>query len=63
MNDTVAPLRVLAVMENARLEVADQAMLYWSVRYEDGPYRRQLHDRLMRACETYAAARDMVIEP
>jgi hypothetical protein len=69
MNETVAPLRVLAVMETARLEVADTAMVYYSAHRDHGDdgecYDRclHLHNRLMAACETYAAARELVIEP
>jgi hypothetical protein len=64
--DTVAPLRILAVMESARLEVADVAMQYWETLQvpDEGKwdYLDRLHDRLLSACETYAAAREMVIE-
>lgn len=59
-------MRALAAMEAARCEVAERAMAYW--RLIDAGYRhtdhsQRLHAELMVACETYDAAREMVIEP
>lgn len=59
-------LRCFAAMEAARLDVAERAMTYWRVvvaGYRHTDHAQRLHAELMVACETYDAAREMVIEP
>ena len=57
-------LHILAAMETARTEVADRAMDYWaSIRdYPGSEWHMENHRRLMRSCETYAAARELLID-